>query len=128
VIAQLKAAGIRASVFIDAKLAAVEWAARVGADRVELYTGPFAAAYAQDPAAGARVFAVHAEAAARAHQLGLGLNAGHDLDLDNLTLYRQLPHLAEVSIGHAIISRALFEGLATVVHEYLDILASNRAR
>ena len=123
VIAELKAARIRVSVFIDAKLPAVEWAARVGADRVELYTGPFAAAYAQDRAEGARVFAAHAQAATRAHELGLGINAGHDLDLDNLLLYRQLPHLAEVSIGHAIIGRALFEGLRKVVSEYLDVLA-----
>jgi pyridoxine 5-phosphate synthase len=127
VVAELRAAGIRVSVFIDARLPAVEWAVRVGAERVELYTGPFAAAYAQDPAQGARVFAEHAQAAARAHELGLGINAGHDLDLDNLTLYRQLPHLAEVSIGHAIIARALFEGLGKVVGEYLAVLAETTA-
>ena len=64
------------------------------------------------------------EAAARlAHDRGLGINAGHDLDLENLTLFRRLPHLAEVSIGHAIISRAVFVGLSTVVREYLAVLA-----
>ena len=59
-----------------------------------------------------------------AHAIGLGVNAGHDLDLDNLRLFRTLPHLAEVSIGHALISRALFVGLSTVVREYLDVLSS----
>jgi pyridoxine 5-phosphate synthase len=59
----------------------------------------------------------------QAHRLGLGVNAGHDLDLANLTLFRTLPHLDEVSIGHAIMSRALFVGLATVVREYLELLA-----
>jgi pyridoxine 5-phosphate synthase len=122
VIAKLKAAGIRVSVFIDANVSAVEWAASVGADRVELYTGPFAAAYARDADLGKKLFGAHVVAAERAHALGLGINAGHDLDLDNLQLYRLLPHLAEVSIGHALISRALFEGLAKVVREYLDVL------
>ena len=123
VIAQLKDAGIRVSVFIDATMPAVEWAGRVSADRIELYTGPFAHAYAQSRSDGERVFAQHAAAAERAHALGLEINAGHDLDLDNLQLYRQLPHLAEVSIGHAIIGRAVFEGLDNVVREYLDVLA-----
>ena len=122
VIAALKAAGIRVSVFVDATIAAIEWAASVGADRVELYTGPFAAAYARERAAGERVFATHVTAAERAHALGLGINAGHDLDLENLRCYRELPHLAEVSIGHALISRALFEGLGKVVGEYLQAL------
>lgn len=122
VVSRLKAAGIRVSVFIDATVPAVEWAGRVSADRVELYTGPFAHAYAQSHAKGERVFAAHVAAAERAHQLGLGINAGHDLDLDNLQLYRQLPHLAEVSIGHAIIGRAVFEGLSKVVREYLEVL------
>ena len=61
--------------------------------------------------------------AALAHSLGLGINAGHDLDLENLVLFRDLPHLDEVSIGHAIVSRAIFVGLSTVVREYLDVLA-----
>ena len=69
-------------------------------------------------------FATYADAARLAHSLGLGINAGHDLDLDNLTLFRQLPHLAEVSIGHAIVSRAIFSGLDTVVREYLAVLAA----
>jgi pyridoxine 5-phosphate synthase len=71
----------------------------------------------------ARSFARYAAAAELAHRLGLGVNAGHDLDLDNLTLFRSLPHLDEVSIGHALISRALWVGLDRVVHEYLAVLA-----
>jgi pyridoxine 5-phosphate synthase len=66
--------------------------------------------------------AAYVDAAVRADALGLGVNAGHDLDLDNLTLFRTLPHLAEVSIGHAIVSRAIFVGLDRVVREYLAVL------
>ena len=122
-IAELRQTGIRVSVFVEARLQSIEWAAQVGADRVELYTGPFAAAFAQDPARGRQVFAEHVAAAERAHALGLGINAGHDLELDNLVLYRELPHLDEVSIGHALIGRALFVGLEQVVGEYLAALA-----
>jgi pyridoxine 5-phosphate synthase len=122
IVSSLRAAGIRSSVFVDAQLAAVDWAARMGADRIELYTEPFARAYAQSPSEGARVFAQHVACADRASALGLEINAGHDLDLDNLTLYRGLPRLAEVSIGHAIMARALFVGLERVVGEYLRVL------
>jgi pyridoxine 5-phosphate synthase len=121
-VAELKREGIRVSVFVDARVPSVEWAARVGADRVELYTQPFAEAFASGAAAARPVFADHVAAAERAHALGLGVNAGHDLDLDNLTLYRTLPHLAEVSIGHALISRALFVGLDRTVREYVRVL------
>jgi len=122
VVRELKAKGIRVSVFVDARVSAVEWAVRIGADRVELYTGPFAAAFAAGAGRGERVFADHVLAAQRAHALGLGINAGHDLDLSNLALYRTLPHLDEVSIGHALMGRALFAGLGTVVAEYLSSL------
>jgi len=123
VIGELHRAGIRVSVFVDATVAAVEWARRVSADRIELYTEPFAAAYARSPEEGRAVFGEHVRAAERAHALGLGINAGHDLDLQNLTLYRTLPHLDEVSIGHALMSRALFVGLERTVREYLQVLA-----
>jgi pyridoxine 5-phosphate synthase len=118
----LRDAGIRTSVFVDAQLPAIDWAARMGADRIELYTEPFARAFAHSAEEGARVFADHVACAERAQALGLEINAGHDLDLDNLVLYRALPHLAEVSIGHAIMSRALFVGLSQVVGEYLAVL------
>jgi pyridoxine 5-phosphate synthase len=123
IVADLQRAGIRVSLFVDAELEAIAWARRMGADRVELFTEPFAAAFARDPAEGKRVFARHRALAERANELGVGINAGHDLDLDNLVVYRELPHLLEVSIGHALISRAIFVGLPVVVREYLDVLA-----
>ena len=123
-IRRLHAAGVRVSLFVEASPEPIRWAASVGADRVELYTEPFARAFERGPEPGRQSFAVYAEAATLAHALGLGINAGHDLDLANLALFRDLPFLDEVSIGHAIMSRALFEGLSTVVHEYLRVLAA----
>jgi pyridoxine 5-phosphate synthase len=119
---RLQPLGIRVSLFVDPEPAPIEWAARMGADRVELYTEPFARAFASGPVAGRESFERYRTAAELAHTLGLGINAGHDLDLDNLVLFRQLPHLDEVSIGHALISRALFVGLTQVVQEYLQVL------
>ena len=121
-IAELQSLGMRVSVFVDPTRDAIEWAAGIGTDRVELYTEPFAAAFAADRAAGARQFGIYSEAAEQAHALGLGINAGHDLDLANLELFAGLPHLDEVSIGHALISEAVFQGLATVVRAYLEKL------
>ena len=118
-IARLQQAGVRVSLFIDPDPAAVQWSKALGADRVEIYTEPFARAFERGPEAAAAAFAACAVAAREAHHLGLGVNAGHDLDLDNLPLFRTLPHLAEVSIGHALISRALYVGLRTAVREYL---------
>jgi len=121
-VARLKSLGVRVSLFVDADPGAIQWAASAGADRVELFTEPFARAFERglDPAR--RSFAQYADAARLAHAHGLAINAGHDLDLANLILFRELPFLAEVSIGHAIISRALFVGLSTAVREYLDVL------
>ena len=121
-ILDLKGRGIRVSLFVDPEPAAVELAARLKADRVELYTEPYARAFEEGPAAAQALFDRYAAAARTANALGLGVNAGHDLDLQNLVLFRALPHLAEVSIGHAIMSRAVFVGLGTVVREYLDVL------
>jgi len=118
----LKRRGMRVSLFVDAEGEGIDLARRVGADRVELYTEPFARAFERGPDAARRSFDAYTDAARRAHVAGLGVNAGHDLDLDNLVLFRTLPHLAEVSIGHALMSRALFVGLATVVSEYLAVL------
>ncbi len=123
VIAALRAQGVRVSLFIDPTPEAVALAQAVGADRVELYTEPFARAFERGPAEAQASFATYARAAALAHAAGLGINAGHDLDLHNLVLFRTLPYLDEVSIGHAIVSRALFVGLETVVREYLAVLA-----
>ena len=123
-IQRLHARGIRISVFVDAVPDPIQWAVSVGADRVELYTEPFARAFELGPDLGLRSFTRYAEASRYAHALGLGVNAGHDLDLANLTIFRDLPFLDEVSIGHALVSRALFVGLATVVREYLHALSA----
>jgi pyridoxine 5-phosphate synthase len=122
IVKRLQSNGIRVSVFVDANVAAVDWAAAHGADRVELYTEPFAREFAQGEQRGLASFAQYAQASDAAHRRGLGVNAGHDLDLDNLTLFRRLPHLDEVSIGHALISRAVWVGLDRVVREYLSVL------
>jgi pyridoxine 5-phosphate synthase len=123
VIRRLHSNKTRVSLFVDPEAEPIRWAATAGADRVELYTEPFARAFEHGSDAARRSFERYVEASALAHSLGLGINAGHDLNLDNLVLFRDLPHLDEVSIGHAIMSRALFVGLSTVVREYLAVLA-----
>jgi pyridoxine 5-phosphate synthase len=120
VIDACRGAGIRTSLFVEASAPAIRWAAAMGADRVELYTEPYARAHERGE--GEASYQRFAEAATLAHELGLGVNAGHDLDLQNLPRFRALPYLDEVSIGHALMSRALFVGLATVVREYLEVL------
>jgi len=120
VVRRLQRHGIRVSLFVDARQSAVRWAAELGADRVELYTEPYARAFSVGD--GARCFEQFAQASVLAHNLGLGVNAGHDLDLDNLRLFKRLPHLAEVSIGHALITHALYVGLSTAVADYLAAL------
>jgi pyridoxine 5-phosphate synthase len=120
VVNAIKKLGVRVSMFIDPVPDAVKWAAEVGGDRVELYTEPFARAFEADR--GESSFKTYAAAAELAHSLGLGINAGHDLDLKNLRLFRTLPHLEEVSIGHALISHALYVGLERSVYDYLDAL------
>ncbi len=121
-IAGLRDAGIRVSVFIDPEAAAVRWAAELGADRVELFTEPFARAFEAGPEEADAAMRACIVAAETAHGLGLGVNAGHDLDHRNLVRFRELPHLDEVSIGHALVSRAVFDGLSATVRTYLDIL------
>jgi pyridoxine 5-phosphate synthase len=128
VVADLKSRGIRVSVFVDPRPDSIEWAAAVGADRVELYTEPYARAFGMGIEPGRRSFQEYVDAARLATSRGLGINAGHDLDLENLVLFRTLPGLDEVSIGHAIISRAVFVGLATVVREYLGVVADSPGR
>jgi pyridoxine 5-phosphate synthase len=122
-IERCRAAGVRVSLFVDPEEEPIRWAASTGAHRVELYTEPFARAFEQGGTKWQASFDRYARAAALAHSLGLGVNAGHDLDLANLVLFRTLPHLAEVSIGHALISHALFVGLDQSVREYLAVLA-----
>jgi pyridoxine 5-phosphate synthase len=122
-IERLRRHRVRVSLFVDAEPDPIRWAASAGADRVELYTEPFARAFEHGAEAAARSFHEYADAARLAHDAGLGINAGHDLDRANLVMFRNLPFLDEVSIGHAIISRAIFVGLSTVVREYLQVLA-----
>ena len=116
-IEELKSYGCRVSLFMGAAPEQVRRAAKLGADRVELYTEPYAAAFAKgDPTA----VEPYAEAARAAADVGLGVNAGHDLNLDNLpTLVRRLPNLLEVSIGHALIADALELGMAETIRRYL---------
>ena len=119
---ELKSIGCRVSLFVDADGANIERAADIGADRIEIYTEPYAKAYALgDPA---RQLDACARCAERARVCGLAVNAGHDLDQHNLgPLKHAIPFLAEVSIGHALIADALYDGLARTVRNYLDVLA-----
>lgn len=121
-VAELHALGCRVSLFADAG-SAVEAAADTGADRVEIYTGPFAAAHESGDAAAA--LAVCADTARRARAAGLGVNAGHDLSQSNLgDFLAAVPGVEEVSIGHALIAEALYEGLFTTVRRYLSLLGA----
>jgi pyridoxine 5-phosphate synthase len=120
VIAKFQAEGIRTSIFVDPDLKAIEGAAETGTNRIELYTEPFATNYPTDPI---RAVAPFKEAAQLAHKIGLGINAGHDLSLKNLRFFHDhVPFLDEVSIGHALISDALYMGLRSTIHDYLSCL------
>lgn len=117
VIDGLKKNGIRTSVFIDTDLDMIEGAAAIGTDRIELYTEAYAKNYKKDPASAVELY--H-KAAHRAHKYNLGINAGHDLNLDNLAYFKKnVPHLLEVSIGHALIADALYMGLENTIQLYL---------
>ncbi len=120
VVEKFKDAGIRTSIFVDPDPEQIKLAARTGADRVELYTKPYADEYPQNPE---KAVAPYVEASQAAHNCGLGVNAGHDLNLDNLAYLKQkLPYLNEVSIGHALISDALYLGLKETIKRYKDCL------
>ncbi|MGO1073527.1 pyridoxine 5'-phosphate synthase [Lysobacter sp. CA199] len=124
-IAELRELGCRVSVFADADREGIERAAELGAQRVELYTGPYAEAFAEGRADAA--LALFADAARRAQAVGLGVNAGHDLSHANLGAFlRGVPDVLEVSIGHALISEALYEGLDATVRGYLQVIANGR--
>jgi pyridoxine 5-phosphate synthase len=121
VIGRCKAAGMRTSIFVDAVPAMIEGAAETGTDRIELYTEDFARGYASGNQEAVRPYA---ECAALAHELELEVNAGHDLSLENIAFFKeQVPHLAEVSIGHALICESLYHGLEKVIKAYLEKLA-----
>ncbi len=120
IVKEFQACGIRVSIFIDANPQMIQMAARTGTDRVELYTESYASRYADGREAAIKPFV---EAARVARDCGLGLNAGHDLSLENLTYFhQQIPWVDEVSIGHALISDALYLGIEETIHRYLDCL------
>ena len=126
-IAALKALGCRVSLFADADSDAIAHAAAIGADRIELYTGPYAERYAAGDAASALAACVASARTAQA--AGLGVNAGHDLNQDNLAAFvAAVPELLEVSIGHALVDEALYAGLDVTVRRYLAILDGRQAR
>lgn len=115
-----RAVGVRTSIFVGTDLKIIEFAAKTGTDRVELYTEPYADAYTKNKE---KAIAPFVEAAKLVKKLGLGVNAGHDLSLDNLNyLYRNIPWLDEVSIGHALISDALYLGLEQTIKAYKNCL------
>lgn len=121
-ISQLKHWGIRTSIFVDTDLQNIEYAAKTGVDRIELYTGPYAEMYPKDRDAAVKPYVI---AANRASELGLEINAGHDLSLENLKFFKEsIPQLAEVSIGHALISDALYLGLENTIQRYKFLLKS----
>jgi len=120
VINEFKSKGIRTSIFVDPVKEMIEGAAKTGTDRIELYTESYAVGFAKGNKDAVKPYA---ECAELANKLGLGINAGHDLSLDNLKYFKcSVPHLAEVSIGHALISEALYLGLEKTIQEYLKLL------
>lgn len=120
IVERLHEGGIRVSIFVYPEEEDIRAAARTGADRIELYTKPYADMYPKDPEA---AVAPYVAASTLAHNCGLGVNAGHDLSLENLAYFhRAMPYLNEVSIGHALICDALYLGLQTTIQRYLECL------
>ncbi|AEA42128.1 pyridoxine 5'-phosphate synthase [Fluviicola taffensis] len=120
IIRRLKSWGVRTSIFVDTDLQNIEYALETGTDRIELYTGPYADNFSINKEQAIEPFII---ASKRAIELGLGLNAGHDLNQDNLRYFKQnIPELAEVSIGHALISDALYLGLENTIQRYNYLL------
>lgn len=120
VVERFRDAGIRTSIFVDPAVDMIKTAAKTGADRVELYTKPYAEKYQVNREEAVKPYI---EAAVTAHKCGMGVNAGHDLNLDNLKFfYQSMPYLNEVSIGHALISDALYMGLKETIKAYKDCL------
>lgn len=123
VVDRMREAGIRTSIFVDPDVATIRLAAKTGADRVELYTKPYADAFPHNPE---EAVAPYVRASEAAHDVGLGVNAGHDLNLENLAWFRlHLPYLNEVSIGHALICDAIYLGLAETIARYKACLKKN---
>ena len=121
IITECKRNGIRTSIFVDPVLDMIEGAAATGTDRIELYTEEFAHQYGLG---NQKAIEPYTQCAIKANELGLGINAGHDLSLDNIQFFKEnIPNLLEVSIGHALICESLYQGLESVVKQYLQKLA-----
>lgn len=117
IIDKIKNLGVRVSIFVEPEIAIIEGAKALNTDRIELYTEMYASAYSKDKE---KAIANYVKAAAKAHELGIGINAGHDLDLDNLKyLIKSIPYIDEVSIGHALICDSLYLGLENTIQLYL---------
>lgn len=121
---ELKGLGVRVSLFMDPDLEQISLAKELGADRIELYTGPYAEAYKHQNERFHTLFKTYIDAAIHAQKIGIGLNAGHDLNLENLAQFRQAPGLLEVSIGHALIVDAIAMGLPATVQAYKQLCAA----
>ena len=122
IIKQIQALNCRVSLFMDPDIEQINLAKAIGADRIELYTGPYADAYESQSPNADTLFDLHCKAAEHAREIGLGVNAGHDLNLDNLQQYRNLPGLLEVSIGHALTLDSLEMGMNKTVAAYCELL------
>jgi len=119
---EYRSQNVRSAIFVDTNLENIEFAKKSGVDRIELYTGPFAWEYQKSPE---EAISDYVKAANYAKEIGLEVNAGHDLSLDNLKFFKEnIPHLAEVSIGHALISDALYFGLENTIQMYKRLLTS----
>ncbi len=125
IVGELKARGIRVSIFLEHDVGQVEAAAATGTDRIEFYTEPFARAF--EEGRGRESYQLFEQAALKAKEAGLGINAGHDLNLENMAIMRDLPGLLEVSIGHALVTDALWMGWDRATKAYLDVLAGGKA-
>ncbi|GAA5316795.1 MAG: pyridoxine 5'-phosphate synthase [Candidatus Pelagadaptatus aseana] len=124
IIEKLQSLGCRISLFMDPDIEQIKLAKDIGADRIELYTGPYAEAYKNQSPELEGIFQSYYEAAVAAQEIGLGLNAGHDLNLDNLPKFREIPNLLEVSIGHALTVDSIAMGMSTAVARYKNICIS----
>lgn len=126
VVNAVKQAGTRAAVFVSADIRMIEFAAKAGVDRVELFAGPYADVFGTDPE---KAVAPFIEAAAYAHSLGVGVNAGHDLNLQNLGFFlKRVPWVEEVSIGHAFVCDMIYWGLEKTLKEYRKVIDSNNEK
>lgn len=123
IVEAIRKEGIRVSLFMETDFTFYDQVVALGAERIELYTGPFAHAFDLSEEKGKEIFTDYQRAAIEANKLGLAVNAGHDLDTNNLRVFAKLPYLKEVSIGHRLMAQSLVDGLETTVKSYLKVLS-----